>query len=136
MSTGLSSLTSRSSRPKRSVDNTFKYELLDLTAKNVQIYLYGDKNSPYEVALIFEYPKAEHNAVNPKIGLCLESFAVGDKAKRAFAGGETEDIEGTGEESASARRVLTYLLEVEDRVVRSRPALPSRAAGAAQDVST
>jgi len=78
-------------------DNTFKYKLLDLTAKYVQIYLYGDKNSPYEVALIFEYPKAEHNAANPKIGLCMESFAVGDKAKRAFAGGETEDIEGTGE---------------------------------------
>ncbi len=80
--------------------NTFKYHLLDLNAKNVQIYLYGGKNSPHEVALIFEYPKAEHNAVNPKIGLCLDSFAVGDKAKRAFAGGETEDIEGTGEEAA------------------------------------
>ena len=65
----------------------------------MQIYLYGGKNSPYEVALIFEYPKAEHNAVNPKIRLCMESFAVGDKAKRAFAGGETEDIEGTGEEA-------------------------------------
>jgi hypothetical protein len=81
-------------------DNTFKYKLLDLNAKNVQVYLYGGKNSPYEVALIFEYPKTEHNAVNPKIGLCLESFAVGDKAKRAFAGGETEEMEGTGEESA------------------------------------
>jgi hypothetical protein len=80
-------------------NNTFKSNLLDLNAKNVQIYLYGGKNSPYEVALIFEYPKAEHNAVNPKIGLCLESFAVGDMAKRAFAGGETEDIEGTGEEA-------------------------------------
>ncbi len=82
------------------LNNTFKYNLLDLTAKNVQIYLYGDKNSPYEVALIFEYPKTDHNAVNPKIGLCLESFAVADKAKKAFAGGETEDIEGTGEETA------------------------------------
>ena len=49
--------------------------------------------------MIFEYPKAEHNTVNPKIRLCLESFAVGDKAKRAFAGGETEEIEGTGEEA-------------------------------------
>jgi hypothetical protein len=82
-------------------DNTFKYKLLDLNAKNVQIYLYGGKNSTHEVALIFEYPKAEHNAVNPKIGLCMESFAVGDKAKRAFAGGETEDIEGAGEEAPS-----------------------------------
>ncbi len=82
-------------------NNTFKYKLLDLNAKNVQIYLYGGKNSPYEVALVFEYPKAEHNAVNPKIGLCLESFAVGDKAKRAFAGGEIEDMEGAGEEAPS-----------------------------------
>jgi hypothetical protein len=81
----------------RPTDNTIMYKLLDLNAKKVQIYLYSGKNSPYEVALIFEYPKAEHNAANPKIGLCMESFAVGDKAKRAFAGGETEDIEGTGE---------------------------------------
>jgi hypothetical protein len=85
-------------------DNTFKYLLLDLNAKHVQIYLYGDssKKSPYKVALIFEYPKTEHNAVNPKIGLCLESFAVGDKAKLAFAGGATDEeggaVEGTGEE--------------------------------------
>ncbi len=80
-------------------NNKFKSNLLDLDVKHVQIYLYGGKESPYEVALIFEYPKAELNAVNPKIGLCLESFAVGDRAKRAFAGGETEDIEGTGEEA-------------------------------------
>ena len=78
---------------------TFKSFELDLNVKTVQVYLYGSKNDPYEVALIFEYPKAEHNAVDPKIRLCLESFAVGDKAKRAFAGGETEDIEGTGEEA-------------------------------------
>jgi len=84
-----------------SFKNLFKYKLLDLNAKNVQIYLYGNKNSPHEVALIFEYPKAEHNSVNPKIGLCLESFAVGDRAKKAFAGGETEEVgrEGAGEEA-------------------------------------
>ncbi len=83
------------------LNNTFKSNLLDLNAKEVQVYLYGSKSDPYEVALIFEYPKTEHNAVNPKIGLCLESFAVADKAKRAFAGGETEDLEGTGEGTAS-----------------------------------
>ena len=99
MSTGLRNLTSRNSRDDRRVNNKFKSNLLDLDVKHVQIYLYGGKKSPYEVALIFEYPKAELNAVNPKIGLCLESFAVGDRAKRAFAGGETEDIEGTGEEA-------------------------------------
>jgi hypothetical protein len=86
----------------KKLDNTFKHKLLDLKARNVQVYLYGSKNSLYEVALIFEYPKVEDNAVNPKIGLCLESFAVGEKAKRAFAGGETEDegVEGTGEGSS------------------------------------
>jgi hypothetical protein len=85
-------------------NNTFKTKMLDLNAKNVQIYLYGGKTIPYEVALIFEYPKAEHSALNPKIKLCLESFAVGEKAKRAFAGGETEaeGVEGTGPADDSA----------------------------------
>jgi hypothetical protein len=81
--------------------NTFKSHLVDLNTKNVQIYLYGSKTTP-QVALIFEYPKAEHNTVNPKIGLCLESFAVGERARRAFAGGEIEEGagEGEGEEGA------------------------------------
>lgn len=82
-------------------DNTFKYKLLDLTAKNVQVYLYGSKNSPYEVALIFEYPKDDHNVVNPRIRLCLESFATGQKAKRAFAGGEAEEEAGEGGEETA-----------------------------------
>jgi len=85
-------------------NNTFKAKTIDLNAKNVQIYLYGSKTSPYEVALIFEYPKAEHNAINPKIGLCLESFTVGEQARRAFAGGETEEEvggDGSGEESST-----------------------------------
>jgi hypothetical protein len=86
-------------------NNTFKAKTLDLNAKKVQIYLYGTKTSPYEVALIFEYPATEHNAINPKIGLCLESFAVAEKARRAFAGGESEEEaggeEGSGDESSS-----------------------------------
>ncbi len=80
---------------------TFKSYEVDLNVKTVQVFLYGSKNDPHEVALIFEYPKAERNAVSPKIKLCLESFAVGDKAKKAF-GGETEDTEATGEEAAPA----------------------------------
>ncbi len=78
--------------------NTFKAKALDLEGKKLQIYFYGDKNSPYEVALIFEYPPAEHPTLNPRIGYCLESFAVGDPAKRAFAGGG--ELEG-GEEGES-----------------------------------
>ncbi len=76
--------------------NTFKTKTLDLAAKKVQIYFYGDKNSPYEVALVFEYPTAEHAAINPRISLCLESFALGEAAKKAFAGGG--ELEGGGEE--------------------------------------
>lgn len=79
---------------------TFKSVELDLGVKTVQVYLYASENDPYKVALIFEYPKAERNAVNPKIRLCLESFAVGDKAKKAFAGDQTEGIEGTEGETA------------------------------------
>jgi len=80
-------------KEEKKQNNTFKHAQLDLQAKYVQIYLYGDKASPHKVALVFEYPKAERNAVDPKIGLCLESFAVGERARRSFAGGETE-VEG------------------------------------------
>ena len=86
-------------KEEKRADNSFKYKMLDLNAKNVQIYLYGSKSSPYEVALIFEYPKTEHNSVNPKIGLCLEAFATGQKAKLAFAGGDVEE-EAAPEETA------------------------------------
>ena len=46
--------------------------------------------------------------INPKIGLCLESFAVGEKARRAFAGrGETDDeVGGEGPAEESAPRLL------------------------------
>lgn len=67
--------------------NTFKTKTIDLAAKKVQVYFYGDKTKPYEVALIFEYPTGEHAALNPRISLSLEAFAVGEAAKKAFAGG-------------------------------------------------
>jgi hypothetical protein len=77
-------------------NNTFKATKLDQETKETQIYMYGDANSAYEVALIFEYPKKELSYMAPKIGLCLESFAVGDRANRAFSG--TGDLD-TGEEA-------------------------------------
>jgi len=70
--------------------NTYKGTLVNLTAKRVQVYFYGDEKSPYQVALIFEYPETSHNSINPKIGLCLESFGVGEAARRSFAGGGDE----------------------------------------------
>jgi hypothetical protein len=70
--------------------NTFKAKTVDLTAKKVQIFFYGDEKAKYQVALIFEYPEGSHASINPKIPLCLESFAVDDVARRAFAGSGEE----------------------------------------------
>ena len=50
--------------------------------KEVEVYVYTEPSRVHEVALIFEYPKAEKNYMDPKIGLCLESFAVGERARR------------------------------------------------------
>jgi hypothetical protein len=79
--------------------NTFSATTLDLTPKEVQIYLYGDKNAPHEVALIFDYPKESKKTIDAKIRLCLETFAVGEAARHAFnAGGEGEGDEEGGAE--------------------------------------
>jgi hypothetical protein len=82
--------------------NAYRGTTVNLTAKRVQIYFYGDEKSAYQVALIFEYPEASHNSINPRIGLCLESFAVGEAAGRAFRGagdemGGEEGAEGGGQ---------------------------------------
>jgi hypothetical protein len=87
-------------KEEKKKNNTFRTKRLDLAAKTVQVYLYGGKTNPYEVALIFEYLTAEKNAVDPKINLCLESFAVGEKAKRAFAGGDVDEEAGGGDETS------------------------------------
>src|SRR5947208_3194420 len=39
--------------------NSYKHLTFDAGDKNVQVYLNGNKASTYEVALVFEYPKAE-----------------------------------------------------------------------------
>jgi len=66
--------------------NSYKAHKLEQDTREVQIFIYGDANSSHEVALIFEYPKTEVAYMSPKIGLCLESFAVGALATRAFSG--------------------------------------------------
>jgi len=76
-------------------ENAYKAAKLDLGDKEVQVYVYGDENSTHQVALIFEYPKTEINNLSPKIGLCLESLAVGERARNAYSG--SSDVEG-GEE--------------------------------------
>jgi hypothetical protein len=79
--------------------NSFRTITLDLTAKEIKVYLFGEKSSPEKVALIFDYPKDEYKSVGSKIDLCLESFRVGSDAVRAFSGG-TEEM--GGEEAAAA----------------------------------
>jgi hypothetical protein len=69
--------------------NSFKYYSFAVNRKNVQVYIYKpkSKDDPYEVALVFEYPSSEHASLYSKIELCLESFAVGRRARSAFSGG-------------------------------------------------
>lgn len=70
-------------------NNEYKKYTFSVNDKTVEVYLY--KQDPYEAALIFEFPKAETQALVSKITLCLESFAVGEKAKQSFAGSSTEE---------------------------------------------
>jgi hypothetical protein len=77
--------------------NSFKATTVDLTAKEVQIFIIGEKNSPAQVALIFDYPKESRNSLSSKLKYCLESFRVGTPAQRAYEG---KDEEG-GEEAVS-----------------------------------
>jgi hypothetical protein len=77
-------------------ENIFKFTKFQQGDKEIQVYIQGDKNSPYNVALIFEYPKTELSSLSSKIGLSLEAFAVGEAARRVFAGGS----EGEGEEAS------------------------------------
>lgn len=66
--------------------NKFKRHVFSAKDKDVQVYLYGPKGDPYEVAFVFEFPNSEQAALISKIGLCLESFATGRKARRALVG--------------------------------------------------
>jgi hypothetical protein len=78
--------------------NAFKFTKIPMASKEVQLFIYGGKNDPYEVALIFEYPTTELNNISPKIGLCVESFAVGPLAGQRFSGATDLDLgeEGPG----------------------------------------
>lgn len=75
-------------------NNKFKHLSFEANGKNVQVYIHGIKNQPYEVALIYEYPKTEQASLVSKIDLCLGSFATGEKARKAYSGTETEEEGG------------------------------------------
>jgi hypothetical protein len=84
-------LTIEQFKEEKQKSNTFKKRVFQGNNKYVQVYLYGPKGGDHEVALVFEFPASEQAALISKIGLCLESFATGQKARRAFAGTGTEE---------------------------------------------
>ena len=92
------------SKAKEEVKNkrTFKRLTFEANGKNIQLYLYGSKTTPYEVALIFEHAKSEQSALVSKIELCLGSFSTGERARRAYTGKDTEEesTEASGEAPA------------------------------------
>jgi len=73
--------------------NEFKRYTFPWNDKTVQVYLF--KKDIYDVALVFEYPTTDHSNLATKIDLCLESFAVGDRAKQKLSGTGAEE-EGGG----------------------------------------
>ena len=81
--------------------NQYKAVKKDLTTKEVEVYVYTEANGVHEVALIFEFPKEQKTYMSPKIGLCLESFAVSDLADRLFNGATAQDVDDGGGEMAT-----------------------------------
>jgi hypothetical protein len=77
--------------------NPYKAKTLDANTKEVQIWIYGDKTSPAQVALIFDYPKDARNSLASPINYCLQSFGVGRVAESLYAG---RGDELSGEEAA------------------------------------
>ena len=82
-------------------DNAYKARKMDMATKQVEVFVYTESNGVREVALIFEFPKIETNYMRPKVDLCLESFAVGDRARRSFDGTISELDAGAGEVAGS-----------------------------------
>jgi hypothetical protein len=96
-------LTSGQFKPKASEahagrTNDYKYQPLDLTTKQVEIYVFTESSGVHEVAMIFEFPKNKENEskMPTMIRYCLQSFGVGDRAKQLYGG--TSDVDaGAGE---------------------------------------
>jgi hypothetical protein len=76
--------------------NAYRTKTLDASSKEVQVWIYGDKNTPAQVALIFDYPKESGKTLSSSINYCLQSFGVGREAQSLYAGRD----EVSGEEAA------------------------------------
>lgn len=75
----------------------FRRAIFAANGKTVQVDLL--KSDPYDVALIFVFDPADQTAMNAKIRYCLETFALGDKAKNKYnnmSDAEAEEATPTG----------------------------------------
>src|SRR5262249_27954169 len=97
-------LDSAKAKEEKKRNNTFMHLSFEANGNNVPVCLCAPKANPAEVALIFEYPKSDQAALASKIDLCLESFATGERARRAFSGGD----EGPGTPEGGAPGAVTF----------------------------
>jgi len=72
----------------------YKNATLDLGNKQVKVYFHGDKNSPAQVALIFEGTKESLRNLISQIDYSLNSLVVGPKATNFYNGQDELSEEG------------------------------------------
>lgn len=77
---------------------SYKGATVDLGDKQVLVRFHGDKNSPAQVALIFEGSKEALRALSSQIDYSLNSLVLGPRAAALYSGQD----EVTGEETAPA----------------------------------
>jgi hypothetical protein len=84
-----------SGTPKADTKRTNAYKRVIFTAGNgdiIKAYFY--KMDVYDVALIWDIPTAVEKETSTGVELCLESFAVGNRAVNLFQGGTDDDLAG------------------------------------------
>jgi hypothetical protein len=86
-------------KPATEKNNDFKRHVFAANGMNTEVYFY--KKDPYEVVLVYGYPKTEMTHFN-KVKLSLESFAVGELAKRLFSGATGSEAEQGAKAAPSA----------------------------------
>ncbi len=90
------------SKPKAESKKSNKYQTISLalpTGRDVRVYI--QKQGEFNVALIWDYPTAQRSAIASKMNLSLESFALGNRAKDAFAGKFVRDDGAPGASSTA-----------------------------------
>ena len=73
---------------------SYKCATLDLGDKQVKVYFHGDKNSPAQVALIFEGTKDALRNLSSQIDYSLNSLVTGPKATNFYNGQDELSDEG------------------------------------------